>query len=530
MTASAPQSLVLTAGRSSELSSHFRAIADIDAAGEPKYGRADIRELVRITVCRAYAPALLELSHLVSAASLCGRWENLFWAPHPARACHFREHFRAALAKSPVSGLALAEGGLAIAYPDGKFTISFRRMSFLSALMEMMVGTLGYDVVDDTLKAATAHPRTASAASAAASAMARAYYEFLKDHVPPAQSQRKFREMTAWLAGRMGEEFAGRDITDSLILDFWLAHAEGGGDGNDFRTFQATFRAFVNLLSALDQAGRILEIEDARPVGVDAEKGEVDVAAGARCDIPERLNPLEALSEEPASRVKFLNKQEQAQLMLLFDIGPLAARLPASLMRCEVFGKAQARITQGMRRKLSGAELSALINESAGEDYAARRAALAELLEGIGKILSASLYVLVRGGSLEAISLLLELADGFDAGAHAHLLRDMPGKNLAEKFLALMNDPERAPPEISAAMQAAARAFKSSARQGFDGDPAKDADILAAFEEGTGHVLSVRKGLAAYLSATEEINWPDLFIADKRIFTAEFHKLYGDAA
>ncbi|HAU28610.1 MAG TPA: hypothetical protein DCW68_00650 [Rhodospirillaceae bacterium] len=518
------QSLILTASRSPELSAHFKAIAEMDVAGMPKYGRAEIHGLVRATVCRTYAPALLELAHLVAAASCLGAWENLFWGTHPVRASHFSAFFHEACGRGC---LACKDGVMSIRYPDGQFSIRFGRMSFLSALMDMLVAVLGYDVVDDHLTSLRASSRTAADVSAAARGLAKAYYAFLKNHVPPAQGQRKFRTLATFMTERAGSGFSGRDIADDAILAFWQTHAADAGDGQDFKTYVATFRAFLHFLEALEQAERIVALEQARPVGTG--EGEIDVAVGARCDLSEAVNPLEALCAGAGARVKFLNKQEQARLSLLFEAGTLALRLPVSLLRCEVFGKTQSRLTQGVRRGIGAAGLHDMARDGGEGDYLVVREELARLRDGLSRVLLASLFALVDAKSPEAISLLLDLAEGFDATVCAPLLKDMEGESLAERFLALLALPERAPPPLPDLMTAAEKAFMGLSRQGFEGVPGQDPELLEAFESGSPLVQAIRSGISGWLSATDAMDWPDLFIRDRETFLDVFSRIYGDA-
>lgn len=516
------QSLVLTASRSPELTSHFRAIAEMDVGGQPKYGRGDIHALVQATVCRTYAPVLLELSHLVAAAARLGAWELLFWDNAPARASRFAAFFA-----REAPGLSVADGTLSILYPDGRFSIRFGRMSFLLAMMDMLVSVLGYETVDDGLAALRRKACSASEVSAAARDLAKAYYAWLKPHVPAAQGQRKFRAMISYLSRDKGPAFASREVGDDDILGFWQAHAADPENGQDFKTYVATFRTFLNFLSALDDAERISGLEGAVAIGTG--EGEVDVTAGSQqAGSEDAKNPLEALTSGEAAAVKFLGKQEFERLAILFEAGARASRLPASVLRCEVFGKTQARLTQGVRRGLSPAALLALAMDGQDGDYQTVRSFLQALHDGLERILLASLFVLVRGRAPEAVSLVLDLLPGLDVPALAPQIKAMPGSGLAEKFLALMQDEDLAPPSVQALMKSAGDAFKGIARQGFSGQPHEDPALLAAFAEGAPLVVSVRAAIATYLAATKGMESPDLFIRDSETFGAVFARLYGE--
>jgi hypothetical protein len=61
------------------------------------------------------------------------------------------------------------------------------------------------------------------------------------------------------------------------------------------------------------------------------------------------IPPPEILDQEPASRIKPLDRTELGHVALSSDRGPMPARPPISLMGCECLGAAQARITRGLR-------------------------------------------------------------------------------------------------------------------------------------------------------------------------------------
>ncbi len=173
-----------------------------------------------------------------------------------------------------------------------------------------------------------------------------------------------------------------------------------------FRTVVGAFIAFVR---ALETARTRRGMDGAAPLGGDREAGEFDPGAlsEAADDGGEWQSPLPLLDEPPASGIKFLNKREREDLALVIDCGPLARRLPMSVLRAEVFGQVQGRITQALRRKSATPEIRSLI-EAREPDYAVCEAGFAKLRDHVQRVLRAAAHVLLsrdapEGGNVVAI-------------------------------------------------------------------------------------------------------------------------------
>src|SRR5277367_1928027 len=86
--------LILEAEKSSELVTAFRLLREAEDKGQPRFPVDAVRAVERAIACRTYASALLELCHLVRAASpYRDGYVELFWAPGPLRSRRFKELF-----------------------------------------------------------------------------------------------------------------------------------------------------------------------------------------------------------------------------------------------------------------------------------------------------------------------------------------------------------------------------------------------------------------------------------------------------
>ncbi len=486
------ESLVLEGGKSGELVAAFSLVAEAEVDGEPRFFEKAVRDMETAIVCRTYARPLLELCHLLRIADAApDGYLGFFWGGGVARASAFKgwatRHQQTLSAASPP--VHREAGDLIIGYDDAPFGVSFGRMGFLSAMMEFLVSSLGFDVIDDFVGELRGKGTTAGAVSAQANVLSRKVYDYLKDHLPTAQVQRKFHALTGHLGNRLGASFSVRDVNDQHIFDFWAAQAAGEDDGReDFKTFESVFWAFVRLHEVLEIGLAKAQAAMADTIGHDREAGEVnpelsDVLMDA---IHEQASPLAQLDEEPASLVKFLNKKEKELARTIVESGLAGRQWVLSVLRVEVFGKGQARIVQALRRKLTGPELAAVIAECAENGYGERQAEWRKLLDHISGACKACLYALHRAGSVP----------------------DVEDSEVLE------------------------RAFKGLSRKGFEDRPEDDPDRLAAFAEGGSILLDVERRLTAFLDAMgarEKTGggWREQFDGDRTRFHEQFSLIYG---
>ena len=244
-------------------------------------------------------------------------------------------------------------------------------MPLLAAALDFLMTTVGYGDLDDIFAEMLAEPSATTSIGRAANRIAALLHDYLGDHLESAHHKAKFHRILGFLEKR--SETKTIDIDDQAVLDFWCDHsvaAEQAKEG-DFRTFRTVFETFVRFLRALEFGRTHQAMDRAAPIGANREAGEIDLdQLGDYFDDPGSwASPLPQLGEDPTGRIKFLYKKEKETMELLLDCGPMARRLPISLLRSEVFGKAQSRITQALRNRTAAGELCMLINTVSDETY-----------------------------------------------------------------------------------------------------------------------------------------------------------------
>ena len=487
---------LLQGAQSATLQETFRQIADMDSANGPKFSKRALTLLAAQIAGRAYEPMLLELCHLVCAATLAARrraarqhlqgggFEWLFWGVQRARA----DAFRGAFVDAGSDILQVDAEGVVVDYPDGRFEVRFGRMAVLAALMEFLVSTLGYRAVVGALARLGATETSRRAASAAAGDLARQMYALLAEHLPPAQAQRKFAAMTAFLEAAHGPDFSVDAIDDRAVLQFWLRQSSGEASApDDFRGFRATFLAFLRLRELLCRGAAVADTRAAHAIGQDRSAGELDLAQEAVADAALPADPLSRLQEEPAAAIKAFNKRELARLALPVAETAGVAALSLSYLRSEAFAPLQNRLSQALRRRRDG-DIDALIAQGPDSGYADCRLALEHLADHARCVALACLHVLRPAG---------------EGGAQI----DFRLGNAARK------------------------AFRSLSRAGFESSAATDPARAPAFAAVADALPAILQRLDAVLAALEPADaLPALEAEDRKIFQRAFEKLYGDFA
>ena len=476
----------------------------------------------------------------IRAADACeGGYEALFWGSGPARAAVFRSYAERNFAA--VSGVSATKTGLKLDYIDGGFTVTYSRMPFLSALMEFLVTAIGYRAVDDAVAPLIRRGATAKAISDAAKDLAAQIYAYLKDHLSSAQSQRKFRRLIGFLESEC--DASPEAIDDEIILAFWLRESVSK-DGADFKTFRAAYLGFLRFMQALTVARDHDALQNVKVLGSDRTAGEVDpheLETGLEA-LEETDNPLAVLAAEPCDAVRFLTKTEVRALDLLIESDSLADRLPLSLLRCEVFGAAQARITQGLRRRLLPAAFVALIDHSVALDYDGCRDRFEISADHVERLLLASFHALAEAGRVEAITVLLRLRPDLDyspLAVHFSAMEACDGNvvplarhGVAARFASLFAATDALTAPLREFVAAAKSAFDGFSRQGFRGRDIEESAVADAFAAGEVPLFALRTRLAGFCGTLERARdgdsaWRTQFEADRTLFLRQFHLLYG---
>ena len=207
--------LVLAGRMGAELRAALDLVTETESAGAPKFAPEVCRKLRRMILCRNYAKALLELSHLAVVAALSaprpGAYLAFFYESGPARAAGFRGFLtHAALGTAP--GIRLESDRVVLSYPDGGFEITYARMPLLSALLEFLLTALGYGALDEAFAELTGPEATDARVKTAAKEIAKQLYGYLNAQLGSLHDQRQQHALIGFLTKRQGGTFSAAQI------------------------------------------------------------------------------------------------------------------------------------------------------------------------------------------------------------------------------------------------------------------------------------------------------------------------------
>lgn len=527
---------MIESSKSAQLRAHFDLLDQTDANGQPKFQPSTLRWVQRVVSCRSYAPPLHELCHLMRMAETRpGGAYDLFWTPMTATSANVRAWFRrsAPAGRPGAPAVEADETCVRAAYTDTRFEISYSRAADLLGLAEFLVTALGFAELDDALTRLRTAGMAGQPVAEASNALARALYAYLGDHLPSVQDGRLTRHLVDWLSASGRGELDTDTVDDETILAFWEAKAQEEG----LRSYTACVRLVLRVVALVDAAATQRAVDAARPIGADAEAGEVDpqaveslyLVAGPDDD------PLERLTAPPADAAKPLNARERERLAWPVAFGAVGPRLVRTLVRAETFGAWQARLAQ--RARTDPGTLPELLAAGPAGDYATALAEFRALASHIQRVRLAALAALLRAEHPGALDYLVRLAParaltplaGADAGGRV----DPDGGadaadrgRLVQRLLAGLSAGRTGHDELDRLLADAAKALRGLARQGFK-PPYADAALSAA-EAPLDRLAEV---LDRLLTAADRpgVDWAARYTDDRARFAETLSGLYAGA-
>ncbi|GAB6052791.1 hypothetical protein JCM17960_16110 [Magnetospira thiophila] len=475
---------LLWAGSESPLIEDFRAVAESTTPdGRSRHApRPTLDWLARFIVGQAGGPhkdaPLYELCHLIAALGGTSDQRAAFLlAPEGVSAARARARF----ADHPGAD----RDGVTLTSADGPFTIRYGRMPILAALYEFLCGLESYAFypqLEEILGTLMTRAEESAAIREASNALSSHLRRYRKKYLPAARSEGKFTTIAGFLRQRSPENRL--HIDDAAILDFWCLHCQS----KEFRGYRAVFDQFTRFMDSLEEAGARMAVDDATPLGLDREAGEIDIADSDRSEPapPGWTSPLLAFDQPPLSDIKFFKgSSERKPLEPLMTHGPHALRLPLAFLRYDIFGQVQAGITNDLQVGRGADSVARRISCAEAEPYDQRRDLFQKLADHVAQLQKATLHILAP---------------------------EMP--ETADNVIPLED---------------AARAFKTLTRKGFDETAAR----REAFREAVDELVRLGDLLAGYLTLLDRLDRPTdglhtQFQADQDIFRDRFQALYGD--
>lgn len=493
-----------------------------------KYSAKTIDKLAQYVVCRNYGKACLELAYLCWPIVRHQEYSNgllhFFWIEEALSPNRFKQAM-GTLAGADITfpSVSINSNGLQVGVDKHSFTVSTSRVALLSALLELLVSN-----IEGILDCIEAHLSSSDSACVGklASELQKKLYNFLKDHLPTANLQHKYRYIHHWVSSNTSPE----NLNDEQVLAFWKSaiHEEGYVKFQNAVSDMIDFRFAHEQVSVQRELRYDISLDDMSA----SEAGQLHQSVFELTK--EEVGSTSWLMEVP----KFVSKKEYQQVAFLFEYMAGVKQFPLSIMRAEVFGQWQNVFIQQSRNNNASELIAPSISYT---DY------LASLQEwrnqAVNTILCCS-AVLLENKDVRCLTL-LSLALGLmhdqekSQSFKALVQRLMQSKTQSEPTISDLNRWLLQSQTLNQFFSLAKKALAKNNKMGF-----KSADIstlqsdeLAIYERG-GEQLNICvdviveycEGVATKVQSMEDEtqNLGSFFRSDLFIFKDEFEKRHGD--
>lgn len=505
---------------------------------ERKYRQEDVNKVAQYLVCRNYGKACLELSYLCWATihHSAGNKNkspliDFFWLKESITPTRFRSAF-AQSDNDPNMSIELNQNVLQLTFKNEAFAISPTRVGALAVLLEFIVNIApqGFDLLGEI--ETELRKGTDKVIKALSSNLQKTIYQYLSEHLIPAQQQRRLRYITQWLDS---QNIQIPFLNDDTLLNFWQqASVDESSPG--FKLYSSVFHEFIEAEQALKQAEASLKGQHAITIGFDVDNGDfspdhIESMLFTQCT---EIKYYNWLCDSP----KFLTKAQWAIIEPLHLFRPYIKLLTLSFKRLFVFGQWQSVIVQAKRQ--SAEMVSKKLNEIPSNGYSFYYQQLIEQKNNISNVILALLYIFHTHQDTRYLGCLLQSVDkstsnnikfaireqlngakGQEAGS-----RELDAKSLINE----LNDITLEFPEVQKILQSAKSAFKANNKVGFKQLPS--AILLDDYQEGAEalqHCQQTINELICQISNNDQCSGLSTkkFGSDVSIFKEVFEQIYG---
>jgi hypothetical protein len=271
---------------------------------------------------------------------------EFFWVDESITPALFRQAFEQPCNINNVN-ISLNKSGLSLNFSSQLFIISPTRIGLLAVLLEIIV-TLAPEqltIIEQRLKG-TLNERAIKALS---SDLQKQIYQFLGEHLIPAQQQRRFRYVSQWLDKKnTNKNLASSDVlNDETVLSFWK-YAVLDDTSPGYKLYASASYGVMDTHQAIQQAKQSLALDNAGSIGFNTEAGEYspDVIQEILFSHSSDNQDYSWLCQTP----KFLTKAQWNFIEPITKNYPYSTTLALSFARLAVFGQWQAALVQAKRK------------------------------------------------------------------------------------------------------------------------------------------------------------------------------------
>jgi hypothetical protein len=526
------------------------SLRDTPGLSDKKFRLADVNKIAQYLVCRNYGKACLELSYLawavvnyptksITNAPLL----DFFWINENHTPALFRQAFTQPHQIENTS-IALNKPGLALTLSSQSFIISPTRVGLLAVLLEMIV-TLAPEqlsIIEQRLKGVH-NEQAVKVIKAISSDLQKQLYQFLGEHLIPAQEQRRFRYVSQWLDQRNtnGNATNIQVLNDETVLSFWQ-YAVFDYTSPGYKLYASAFYGVIDTHKAIQQAKDTLALDNASTIGYNREAGEYSP------DVIQKILFSDSSCHQNYSWLcqtpKYLTKAQWAFIEPLTQYHPYSKTLALSFARLAVFGQWQAALVQAKRK--SSISVLQKLTDLPQQTYRQYQQRLVMLEQVISQVVMAISYIFYSHQDSRYLGFSLTLMPQTDAQKIKHWFehkmqalsqasytddREINTEKINKELFTQSQTLLMQSLELKKIIQAGKKAFNANNKEGFQQLPS--VNLLDTYQEGydgLAHCQSIvqlcneQLSLCWLTSGDCEANYS----SDTSIFKDIFALLYGE--
>jgi len=583
-------------GVSESFNSFIDGLRETPGLSDKKFRLADINKMAQYLVCRNYGKACLELSYLLWAvvnyptsdsahhtttdtntdttnyaspsspkALANAPLLSFFWLNENITPARFRQAFEQPYSSKQVA-ITLDKVGLHLSFPQQSFVISATRVGVLAVLFEIII-SLAPEKLTLIEKALQGNlDNSVKAIKNLSSELQKQLYQFLAEHLVPAQQQRRFRYISQWLASKDNDKLSNKSsnesydsyknyakndnhntktssihlLRDETILSFWQ-DAAMDETSPGYKLYASAFNDIIEIHQAIQQAKQVFALDNANSIGFNVEGGEYSP------DVIEKLVFAETSTTQDYAWLcqtpKFLTKAQWHFIEPLMQKQPFIKNLPLSVARLAIFSQWQASIVQAKRK--SSLILQDKLNEIPEQDYLLYQQQLSKQSKVLIQVVLAIAHIFYRQQDSRYLGCILcFLPEVLSQQIKQTLNETMTLLSSAEEVSldlaaikinkALFTQSQillKDSMEFNRVMKMAKSAFNNNNKDGFQHVP--DVESLDTYQDGYDALTRCQHIIKIYLTQLSKL-WPTSqncqlnYCSDVSIFKDMFNQLYGD--
>ncbi len=546
--------MVMTANLSSQIARYgvsesftvfIDSLRDTPGLCDKKFRLADVNKVAQYLVCRNYGKACLELSYLawavvnyptksLSNAALL----EFFWVDENITPARFRQAFEHPC-QTQNTNITLNKAGLALTFSSQSFLISPTRVGLLAVLLEVII-TLAPEQLK-TIEQRLKDKHNEQAIKALSSDLQKQLYQFLAEHLVPAQQQRRFRYVSQWLDKNNAVEHSTNMpvLNDETIMSFWQDSVLDDTSPG-YKLYASALYGVIDTHQAILQAQQALALDNASTIGFNHEAGEYspDVIQEILFSHSSSIQDYSWLCHTP----KFLTKAQWHFIEPLIQKNPYSRTLALSFARLAVFGQWQAALVQAKRK--SPVSVQQKLADLPQQSYLQYQQKLVTLQQKVIQVIMAISYIFYSHQDSRYLGFSLALLPQAEA-KKIRLWFEEAISTLSQSSLTTSSDAEHINKvlfrhsqkllmqslELKKTIQASKSAFNANNKEGFQYLP--NAELLDIYQEGYDAMEHCQHSVQSCIDKLSH-SWLSSsdcqtnYCSDTSIFKGIFALLYGD--